>query len=157
MRWRCGDVLHEVLVRASKEGLDVTVDGHAFHPVVEAVEPGTFVLRDGTSNTTFHCVREGDSVHLAWRGQVYTLVEEREGAASAHRHVAGGLEAPMPGKVIKVSVQPGDSVAKGQELLVIEAMKMENALRAPKDGRVRSVAARLGDMVNPGVVLVELE
>ena len=157
MRLRCGDVLHEVTVRASRDGLDVTVDGQAFRRVVERVQPGTFVLRNGASSTTFHCVREGDSVHFAWRGRVYTLVEEREGTTAAHRHVAGGLEAPMPGKVIKVSVQPGDSVTKGQELLVVEAMKMENALRAPKDGRVMLVAARLGDMVNPGVVLVELE
>ena len=48
-------------------------------------------------------------------------------------------------------------MTKGQELLVVEAMKMENALRAPRDGTVKSVSARPGDMVNPGVVLVELE
>lgn len=157
IRLRCGDKLHEALVHASKDGFDVTVDGQAFRPLVEAVRPGVYVLRDGGANVTFHCVRDGDKLHLAWRGQVYTLVHEREGAATAQRHVAGGLEAPMPGKVIKVSVQPGDGVTKGQELLVIEAMKMENALRAPKDGRVKSVAARPGDMVSPGVVLVELE
>jgi acetyl/propionyl-CoA carboxylase alpha subunit len=155
IRLRCGDALHEAVVRASKDGLEVTVDGRAFRPVVEAVQPGTFVLRAG--NVTFHCVREGDKIHLAWRGQVYTLVQEREGAAAAQRHVAGGLEAPMPGRVIKLSVQPGDGVTKGQELLVVEAMKMENALRAPRDGRVKLVAARLGDTVNPGVVLVEIE
>ncbi|PYQ05691.1 MAG: hypothetical protein DMF82_08010 [Acidobacteria bacterium] len=51
----------------------------------------------------------------------------------------------------------GQPVTKGQELLVVEAMKMENALRAPRDGVVRSVAARPGDMVSPGLVLVELE
>ncbi|HET8645384.1 MAG TPA: biotin/lipoyl-containing protein, partial [Vicinamibacteria bacterium] len=45
----------------------------------------------------------------------------------------------------------------GEELLVVEAMKMENALRAPRDGTVKSVAAKVGDMVSPGVVLVELE
>jgi biotin carboxyl carrier protein len=48
-------------------------------------------------------------------------------------------------------------VGKGDELLVVEAMKMENAVRAPRDGRVKSVTARVGDMVSPGVVLVELE
>lgn len=157
IRLRCGDVVHEVLARASGSGLDVTVDGRAFHPEVEALQPGTFALRDGDRSVVFHCVRDGDQVHLAWGGRVYTLVEEREGAVAAQRHVAGGLEAPMPGKVIKVSVQVGDAVTRGQELLVVEAMKMENALRAPKDGRVKLVAARVGDMVNPGVVLVEIE
>jgi 3-methylcrotonyl-CoA carboxylase alpha subunit len=63
----------------------------------------------------------------------------------------------MPGKVIAVKVAPGDTVMKGDELLVVEAMKMENAVRAPREGRVKSVSAQVGDMVSPGVVLVELE
>ena len=46
---------------------------------------------------------------------------------------------------------------KGQELLVVEAMKMENALRAPRDGTVKAIRAKPGDMVSPGIVLVELE
>ena len=44
----------------------------------------------------------------------------------------------MPGKVIAVKVEAGQTVAKGQELLVVEAMKMENAIRAPRDGRVKA-------------------
>ena len=63
----------------------------------------------------------------------------------------------MPGKVIAVKVAAGDTVSKGDELLVVEAMKMENAVRAPRDGRVKTVAARVGEMVSPGTVLVELE
>ncbi len=154
---RCGDARHEALLRVGPQGLEVTVDGHQFHPRVEALAPGTFALREGNVTSVFHCVREGDVIHMAWQGRVFTLVEEREGATAAQRHVAGGLEAPMPGKVIKVAVEVGQQVAKGQELLVIEAMKMENALRAPRDGRVKTLDARVGDMVSPGVVLVELE
>jgi biotin carboxyl carrier protein len=63
----------------------------------------------------------------------------------------------MPGKVIAVKKAPGDAVTKGEELLIVEAMKMENAIRAPRDGCVKTVAAKVGDMVAPGVVLVELE
>jgi 3-methylcrotonyl-CoA carboxylase alpha subunit len=63
----------------------------------------------------------------------------------------------MPGKVIAVKAAPGQVVAKGDELLVVEAMKMENALRAPRGGVVKTVRARVGDMVQPGLVLVELE
>jgi 3-methylcrotonyl-CoA carboxylase alpha subunit len=63
----------------------------------------------------------------------------------------------MPGKVSKVSVSEGDLVVKGQEILVVEAMKMENAIRAPRDGRVGKIAAQVGDMVSPGVTLVELQ
>jgi 3-methylcrotonyl-CoA carboxylase alpha subunit len=154
---RCGDSRYQAVLRAGQGGLEVTVDGQVFHPRVEALAPGVFVLRDGLGARVFHCVRDGERIHLAWQGRVYTLDEEIEGAGAAQRHHAGGLEAPMPGKVIKVAVEVGQQVAKGQELLVVEAMKMENALRAPKDGRVKGLAARVGDMVSPGVVLVEIE
>lgn len=157
MRLVCGADRREVALRESKQGVLVTVDGTAFALAVEEVAPGAFVLREGERAEPFHCVRDGDTIHLFWRGTPYRLVEEREGGRAAHRHAQGGLEAPMPGKVIKVSVEPGQEVAKGAEILVIEAMKMENAVRAPRDGRVKSVAAQVGDMVSPGVVLVELE
>ena len=156
MRLLCGDERHEVVVRPGRDGLEVTVDGHAFRLRVLEVAPGTFVLEEGTRRETFHCVRDGDDLHLFWRGVVHRLSEEREGARVAHRPAASGLVAPMPGRVTVVRATPGQAVRKGEELLVIEAMKMENALRAPRDGVVKSVAAKPGDMVSPGVVLVEL-
>ena len=124
---------------------------------VEMVAPGVFVWREGDRVETFHCVRDGGTLHLFWRGAAYRIDEDDARARAAHRSVSGALEAPMPGRVIAVRVAPGQPVTKGQELLVVEAMKMENALRAPRDGVVRSVAARPGDMVSPGLVLVELE
>jgi 3-methylcrotonyl-CoA carboxylase alpha subunit len=144
MRFVCGDQTIDVDVR---EG-----EGE-----VEPLGPGTFVFRQGDRRETFHCVRDGDTVHLFWRGRAYRLEEETEKSRASHRHAGGGLEAPMPGKVIAVKVAAGDTVMKGDELLVVEAMKMENAVRAPREGRVKSVSAQVGDMVSPGVVLVELE
>ena len=102
-------------------------------------------------------MRDGATIHLFWRGVVHVLHQEREGGRRSPRGEGARLEAPMPGKVTAVKVAPGQTVVKGQELLVIEAMKMENALRAPRDGRVKDVRARLGEMVSPGLVLVELE
>jgi biotin carboxyl carrier protein len=63
----------------------------------------------------------------------------------------------MPGRVAAVRVTAGQRVAKGEELLVVEAMKMENALRAPRDGVVRAVLVSAGDAVTPGRPLVEIE
>lgn len=157
IRLREGDLSHEVQVRSSPGGLEVQVDGRVHRPVVEPLGAGRFVLLDGPHRRVFHCVRQGDSIHVAWQGQVHVLEQEREGASAAQRHAASGLEAPMPGKVIKVAVAPGDAVEKGDELLVIEAMKMENALRAPRAGKVKSLHCQVGQMVSPGVVLLELE
>lgn len=158
MRLVCGEDAFDVEFREEGDRAHVTVAGQAFDVQVLALEAGVFVCETLGRRETFHCVRDGDAVHLFWRGRVYRLEEETEARRASHRPAAsGGLEAPMPGKVIAVKVAPGDTVVKGDELLVIEAMKMENAVRAPRDGRVKSVHARAGDMVSPGAVLVEME
>jgi 3-methylcrotonyl-CoA carboxylase alpha subunit len=157
MRLWSGEERHDVVVRPDADGVNVLVDGESLSLSVEEVSPGRWLARQGSRVEPFACVREGDAVHLFWGGVVYVLREEKEGERRVQRHQGGALEAPMPGKVIKVSVEPGQAVKKGDEVLVIEAMKMENALRAPADGVVKSISAKVGDMVAPGVVLVDIE
>ena len=72
---------------------------------------------------------------------------------------AGGntLQAPMPGKVIQINVNEGDTVQQGDTLVVLEAMKMENSLAAPANAKVKRVHVAEADMVNRDDVLVELE
>jgi biotin carboxyl carrier protein len=65
--------------------------------------------------------------------------------------------APMPGKVVRVLVKPGDEVKARQGLVVVEAMKMENELRAARDGRVRDIAVAEGQSVDAGAVLLVVE
>jgi 3-methylcrotonyl-CoA carboxylase alpha subunit len=72
-------------------------------------------------------------------------------AASGNRVVA-----PMPGRIVVVKVKAGEEVAEGQELLVMEAMKMELSLKAPRDGKVDAVQAAAGDFVEADAVLVRL-
>jgi len=68
---------------------------------------------------------------------------------------AGGtvISAPMPGKILKVLVQPGAQVKNGQNIMVLEAMKMENEILSPSDGVVREVKVKEGDNVNTGDTL----
>ncbi len=80
-------------------------------------------------------------------------------AAPAPAPAAGGanvVSAPMPGNVLKVLVNQGDAVKKGQTLLILEAMKMENEIVAPADGTVQSVSAKEGSAVDTGATLVTL-
>jgi len=157
MRLRCGEQTFCVEVRDAEDGLEVRVDGRDFRFALDPVGPGVFVVREGARARTLHLARDGAAVHLSWDGVAYILMEEREGARAARRHDPGALEAPMPGRVAAVRVTAGQRVAKGEELLVVEAMKMENALRAPRDGVVRAVHVSAGDAVAPGRPLVEIE
>lgn len=157
MRLRCGDEVFDVQVRESGDLVEALVGGRELRFALLPAGPGVFVARAGSRSTALHVVREGARVHLSWNGVAYTLQEEREGAGATHRHDPGALEAPMPGRVAAVRVSPGQRVAKGEELLVVEAMKMENALRSPRDGVVRAVHVAPGEMVTPGRALVEVE
>ena len=97
-------------------------------------------------------------------GNVYEVtVEEGTGSAAAAApkaapKSAGAVKvaAPMPGKILKVNVTAGQAVKKGDVLVVLEAMKMENEIQAPQDGTVASVDTSAGATVESGDVLVSL-
>ena len=64
---------------------------------------------------------------------------------------------PMPATVVAIHVTPGQVVAEGDTLIVLEAMKMELPIRAPRNGVVKTVACATGELVQPGVNLLEFE
>jgi acetyl/propionyl-CoA carboxylase alpha subunit len=102
-------------------------------------------------------VRVVDAAGKLWvhteRGAV-TLVEVPRFPPPVDEAVKGGFMAPMPGKVVKVHVKEGDAVKRGQVLLVLEAMKMEQTTVSPEDGVVQQVLVREGDQVTAGQILV---
>ena len=70
---------------------------------------------------------------------------------------ASAVVAPLPGLIQRISVNIGETVKIGQQVIIMEAMKMENEIAAPRDGRIKSIRVRVGDSVNEGDILVELE
>ncbi len=89
------------------------------------------------------------------RGQRYSF-SRAAAFAWASKDAAGGNQiiAPMPGRIVLVKAKAGDTVEQGQELLVMEAMKMELALKAPRAGTIESVSATQGEFVEADAVLV---
>jgi biotin carboxyl carrier protein len=157
MRLRCGDALFEIELTQAMGAFEARVNGEPLRLTLQAAGDGRCLVRQPPAPaTSLHFARDGRTLHLFWEGVVYRLVEERAGERRAARHDAGALEAPMPGRVSAVRVKVGQRVAKGEELLVVEAMKMENALRAPRAGVVRALHVSAGEMVSPGRPLVEI-
>ena len=78
--------------------------------------------------------------------------EQKTVAASG----AENIEAPMPGTILSVNVKVGDLVKKGDLLLILEAMKMENEIVSPVDGRISHVGVSNGAVVNPGDILITI-
>jgi 3-methylcrotonyl-CoA carboxylase alpha subunit len=93
-------------------------------------------------------------VFLGGRHRVLTLVDVIAHAGEGEA-TEGRLSAPMPGKVIAVSVAKGARVARGTPLLVMEAMKMEHTIVAPADGVVEEILFGVGEQVAEGAALVQ--
>lgn len=98
----------------------------------------------------------GTSVYLSAQGFEAEL-SESGGVKKKKAALLGDLNAPMPGKVFKVLVRVGDKVTKGQTLIILEAMKMEHAIKADKDGEVKSLSFKEGDLVQSGMALAEIK
>lgn len=122
------------------------------------------LLREGTLNARFDAVarrwhvsidRDRITVHDNTRRSTFMHAPAFAHAAQATANTDRVI-APMPGRVVLVKAKAGDEVIEGQELLVMEAMKMELTLRATRAGRVESVHAAAGDFVEADAVLVQL-
>jgi biotin carboxyl carrier protein len=92
-------------------------------------------------------------------GQTFVLTKSSGARSRGHggHHAAGELTAPMPGQVRTVNVNEGDTVTKGQTLLVLEAMKMEIRIHAPQEGVVKKLLVKQGQTVEREQALIEIE
>ena len=84
-------------------------------------------------------------------------VRDLEAMAPRHRRGDGRLKAPIPGLIIRYLVNVGDEVKRGQPVVTLEAMKMENEIRAPMNGRVEAIHVPAGETVTRGTLLVEID
>jgi acetyl/propionyl-CoA carboxylase alpha subunit len=133
-------------------------DESAASPALElrCVGPGEFVVEGPAGPRRGFSVRDGGVFWVHFAGVTWRLEEARD-AALRRPGVAPAIAAPMPGQVLRVLVEVGDMVVKGQALMVVEAMKMQLEISAPHAGTVQSLAVAPGDKVAPGVPLAQVE
>ena len=112
-------------------------------------------IRIGGEEHAVLAAAEGSRVFVWCDGTTWAFERVSASRAATPRDPEGDLVSPMPGRVRRILVADGQSVARGEVLLVLEAMKMEHAIRAPKEGTVRLRVAE-GDLVDAGVELAEV-
>lgn len=152
----------QVEVRAGAGGYTVLVDGEPLAVDLRSASGALWSLLVDGRSVDAGVVRQGATwlVTLGPRTLEVALEESAAGAAGPHSRSASGparVAAPMPGRVVRVLVAPGDEVKAGQGLVVMEAMKMENEIRAPRAGRVKDVAVSERQAVETGALLVTVE
>jgi biotin carboxyl carrier protein len=142
----------------------VSIDGHAAEVTANRTDLGLSLVwpGDGRSIDVAITSRPGGECLVQFPHVAVSAVVEGRRAQRRGPKDAGGtgeqrILAPMPGRVVRVLVKPGDEVVARQGLVVMEAMKMENELAAPRAGRVKDVLVTEGTSVESGRLLVRLE
>ena len=133
------------------------VDPHSAADIVET-EPGVFSVIAGAS--VFEVRLSAEQVSIAGRCFEFAVEDPRawkHGGAGTTGHGEASILAPMPGKVVRILVAAGDEVKRGQGILVVEAMKMQNEMKAPRDGRVTAIAVATNASVTAGSLLATIE
>jgi propionyl-CoA carboxylase alpha chain len=149
------DTEHRIEYRFTRTGLEFAGDESA-HLITAS--PDQVVLADDSGvATSFSVARYGEEIYIdSARGPVHLLAVPRfpEPGAGVEK---GSLVAPMPGNVIRLGAQVGDSVTAGQPLIWLEAMKMEHTITAPADGVLAQLDVVTGQQVEVGAVLARVE
>jgi biotin carboxyl carrier protein len=151
------------IVEATDSGL--TINDQPFHWDLINVSDGYFHILHQYKSYRAEVVRidaETRTVVLKINGHTHTvdvqdkldLLLEKMGMASGGLQKINNIKAPMPGLIIDLKIKPGDSVKPGDQLLILEAMKMENILKSSGDGIVKEVKVKKGDSVEKGQVLI---
>lgn len=125
---------------------------------VLSIDPVEFLVvdDDGRQHQVFATTRAG----VRWvfcNGRIWELATEPAARQRGRHGEHENLSAPMPATVIRIPVEQGQAVEKGETVLLLEAMKMEMPLRAAHKGTVTAILCAEGELVQPGVTLIEIE
>ena len=143
----------------------VSVDGKVYEVDFESVsgQPVYSLILDGKSHESY--VAPGDhDWQVLIRGRLYPVTVEDERDKRLRSAAGGGvaetgefhLRAPMPGLVVAILVEEGQPIKKGQVLLILESMKMQNELKSPRDGTLGCVRVKAGETVEQKQTLLSV-
>lgn len=162
---RIGERVRDVSIDRRGDGVTARVAGREYRLSVLEPQRGVYsILPQGEGGRSIEAiVSERDGVYsVRVRSRVFEASIETTGRPGAGRTsgAAGGrqvLKSVMPGRIVRVLVEPGAAVRRGQGIIVVEAMKMENELGSPGDGVVKEILAAAGDRVEAGATLAIIE
>lgn len=142
-----GKITNGDLKKTGPDSYHLLAEGHSYR-----IE----ILEQDLMAKTLRLRINGQTVNISAKSE-FDLMLDKLGLSSALTAAVNDLKAPMPGMVLSIKVEPGAAVSKGDPLLVLEAMKMENILKSPIDGVVKKIAVQQGVAVEKNTVLIVFE
>ncbi len=143
---------------------EITIDGEKYPIDLRAIDEVTFSLLIDNASHEALVETSDDAVQVLLHGRLYAARVEDERASRLKQsgggsHTGSGevtIKSPMPGLIVAIPVSEGQAVTKGQTVVVLESMKMENELKAPRDGRVTAIKVNARQSVEQHQPLVVL-
>ena len=154
---------YSVSIQKKNEHYQVKIGDRIFDMQAEQITPNCLLLTEANGYQRVYLANCGNKtfIHLNGRSLVVEHPEAKEKTSfQSDEHLAGadhGIYAPMPGKILKIFVQENQQVAAKQNLVIVEAMKMEHTVRAPRQGTVKKINFKEGDFIDTGQRIIELD
>ncbi|MBF0106042.1 MAG: biotin/lipoyl-binding protein [Deltaproteobacteria bacterium] len=152
----CAERIGTGQIKITRDGrasvLDIAKTGELRYSVISGQQSYAVDLFNAGEN--WQVFVDGSEAHFNLKDE---RAIRRKGAGSGLDSVSGQIASPMPGKVVDIKVKVGQKVTKGEGLVVVEAMKMQNEFKAPMDGVVKEVLVNKDDSVEGGRVMVVIE
>ena len=160
-----GDQKHDIDIKHEDGKVFANVDGREYELEMSTPEPGVFLFKHNgrvyESIIAPSSSGEASHVRIGTNEFEVRIIDPKRlrsaGSDGVHTDGIAEIKTAMPGKVVRILVESGSSVSKGDGIVVVEAMKMQNELRSPKDGVVKEIRASEGSTVGAGDVLATIE
>ena len=160
------DQKHPIEIKRDGEKIFADIDGRRYELEVSEPEPNVYLLKNGGQVYEVRVAAgktssEPYSVRLRANEFDIKIIDPKRLRSSSADHEHGDglaeIKTAMPGKVVRIITSVGARVQKGDGVIVVEAMKMQNEMKSPKDGVVKEIRIEEGSTVNAGEVLVIIE
>ena len=156
----------KVSVNSEKE-LDISSENLSNLDAIKTNEQSSHVLYENTSyiakivkknfaNKSYQVMINNKSYHVKIFNELDHLIKDMGFSIGSSKHI-DVIKAPMPGLILEINVEVGQTVKEDDPLLILEAMKMENVLTSPRDGIIKSITAEKGSAVEKNALLIEFE
>lgn len=145
------------LTETSLEGFDaISVDKSTFHILKENQSYSAELIESDFLSKNYKVKVNGNTYEVNLASSLDQLIKQMGFEVGASKQV-NAIKAPMPGLVLEISVEVGQEVQEGDNLLILEAMKMENSFTSPRAGIIKSISVNKGQAVDKGQLLIEFE
>lgn len=161
------------MIKATVNGKEFTVDGkkldgnpvewdllevrdNTFHIIMNNKGYSAVLVSHNPEDKTMTINVNGNDYEIAVKDK-YDILLQQMGISAKSSTTVNNIKAPMPGLIVNILAPEGTEVRKGDGLLILEAMKMENAIKSPRDGKIKKVHVQLRQAVEKNQVLLDFE